>query len=570
MNPDRLLALYDRVADAPDAVSRLRRFVLDLAVRGKLVEQDPADEPAWELLKRITEEKAHLVKSGKVRKQKIVEPLEPEQLFSTPNGWFWVRLHEIGITQTGTSPSSSKPELFGDFIPFVKPADLDGSSINYDGPGLSEEGIGRSRVAPAGSVMMVCIGATLGKVNVTDRQVCFNQQINSLTPHLGGLLTFLSVALKSSDFQTQAWSKAGTGTLPIISKGKWELLPIPLPPLAEQQRIGAKVQELLALCDRLEEARTARESTRDRLTTASLARLSSSDTDNATFRSHARFAIDSLPALTARPDQVKHLRQTIHNLAVRGKLVEQDPTDEPASELLKQTAAEKARLVKAGEIRRPKPVSAVDEPLFELPCRWQWARLSDLSLRLHYGYTASANPKLNDVRLLRITDIQDNGVDWRKVPGCQIDKHSLKNYLLERGDLLIARTGGTIGKTFLISDMPVVSVFASYLIRVQPARSLFDQYIKLFCGSDIYWDQLREGSRGGAQPNVNGKTLGRMFVPVPPLAEQQCIVAKVDELMILCDRLEASLDVTDIARCNLIESILYEAVIPVAETTKGS
>ena len=236
-----------------DRIKGLRQTILNLAVRGKLVEQDPNDEPASELLKRIAAEKARLVKSGKIREPKIVMPLEPEErLFPTPKGWSWVRLREIGITQTGTTPSSSKPELFGNFIPFVKPADLDGPSINYDGPGLSEEGMNHSRVAPAGTVMMVCIGATLGKVNVTDRPVCFNQQINSITPYLGSLFTFLSLALKSSNFQAQAWSKAGVGTLPIVSKGKWEVLPIPLPPLSEQRQIIAKVDELMALCDRLE------------------------------------------------------------------------------------------------------------------------------------------------------------------------------------------------------------------------------------------------------------------------------------------------------------------------------
>ena len=314
----------------------------------------------------------------------------------------------------------------------------------------------------------------------------------------------------------------------------------------------------MALCDRLEEARTAREVTRERLTTACFARLSAPGADAGAFRAHAHFAVDALPALTAQADQIAHLRQTILNLAVRGKLVEQDPSDEPASELLKRIASEKVRLVKAVKIRKPKAVSAVDKPLFELPCGWQWTHLSDLSLRLHYGYTASANPDLNDVRLLRITDIQDNRVNWHRVPGCQIDENNLQNYLLARGDLLIARTGGTIGKTFLVRDIPVVSVFASYLIRIRPARSLFDQYIKLFCESDIYWSQLREGSRGGAQPNVNGKTLGHMHVPIPPFAEQRRIVAKVNELMTLCDRLESNHERANSVRQRLLQSVLWD------------
>jgi type I restriction enzyme, S subunit len=139
------------------------------------------------------------------------------------------------------------------------------------GPGLSETGMKHSRVASAYSVLTVCIGATLGKVNKTTRPVCFNQQINSLTPFMDGLSDYLALALRSSGFQELAWSKAGTGTLPIISKGKWEVLPIPLPPLAEQHRIVAKVDELVALCDRLEASLATAEDTRHHLLDALLA-----------------------------------------------------------------------------------------------------------------------------------------------------------------------------------------------------------------------------------------------------------------------------------------------------------
>jgi type I restriction enzyme, S subunit len=250
----------------PDQIQALRQTILNLAVRGKLVEQDPNDEPAEELLERVAAEKARLEKSGQIRKQKPSAALLPEErFFQKPKGWVWTRLIGIGVTQTGTSPSSSNADLFGDFIPFIKPADLDGDAIDCSGPGLSREGIKHSRIAPANSVMMVCIGATLGKVNVTDRDVCFNQQINSITPYLGGMHGYLCIALKSSDFREAAWARAGTGTLPIISKGKWEVLPIPLPPVAEQRRIVAKVDELMTLCDRMEAALASVDTTRQRL-----------------------------------------------------------------------------------------------------------------------------------------------------------------------------------------------------------------------------------------------------------------------------------------------------------------
>jgi type I restriction enzyme S subunit len=255
----------------PDQIKPLRQTILNLAVRGKLVTQDAADEPAAELLKVLQAKKNRLVKDGAIRKQKVSAALsESEEIFPLPLSWKWTRLLDVGATQTGTSPSSARDELFGDFIPFVKPADLDGPEITYDGFGLSEEGVGHSRVAPANSVMMVCIGGTLGKVNCTSRDVCFNQQINSVTPFIGGLHRYISMALKSSYFQDLAWAKAGIGTLPIISKGKWEVLPIPLPPLAEQHRIVAKVDALMALCDQLEASLTTTATTRSKLLNAVL------------------------------------------------------------------------------------------------------------------------------------------------------------------------------------------------------------------------------------------------------------------------------------------------------------
>lgn len=208
---------------------------------------------------------------GRGRRTIATSKVEPsEEYLDIPQHWIWARIHDLGFTQTGTSPSSANPDLFGDFIPFVKPSDLNGATIFYDGSSLSEQGVSHSRLAPAATVLMVCIGATLGKVNITDRNVCFNQQINSVTPYVPGTSPFLALAMKASGFQQLAWSKAGTGTLPIISKGKWEILPVPVPPLAEQHRIVAKVDALMALCDQLEASIISGEQTRSTLLEAFL------------------------------------------------------------------------------------------------------------------------------------------------------------------------------------------------------------------------------------------------------------------------------------------------------------
>lgn len=242
------------------------------------------------------------------------------------------------------------------------------------------------------------------------------------------------------------------------------------------------------------------------------------------------------------PGAVQHLRSFILDLAVRGKLVEQNHEDEPACELLKHIHAEKMRLAKDGEIGKQQLLPPIEDEELQYPAPpgWSWARLATISRRIHYGFTASANPSLKKVRLLRITDIQNNRVDWASVPGCEISEREVEQYRLVAGDILIARTGGTIGKTFLVSQIPVTAVFASYLIRVQRSPAFYERYLKLFLESPVYWKQLQDGARGGGQPNVNGQTLGRMIVAVPPASEQCLIVAKVDELMALCDRLEAS------------------------------
>ena len=254
-----------------DQVQALRQTILDLAVRGKLVPQDPGDGEGKELLPLLKKARIEWESAGRIRKQQDDRTVDDaERYLDTPKSWTWAKLYEIGQTQTGTSPSSNNADLFGDYIPFIKPGNMGGVEINYDGSGLSKEGIRHSRFVSANSILMVCIGATLGKVNKTTRSICFNQQINSLTVYLDGLADYIVLALKSSDFQELAWSKAGTGTLPIISKGKWEVLPIPLPPLAEQYRIVAKVDELMGLCDRLEASLAIEDDTRCRLLDALL------------------------------------------------------------------------------------------------------------------------------------------------------------------------------------------------------------------------------------------------------------------------------------------------------------
>ncbi|EFB3286635.1 restriction endonuclease subunit S, partial [Escherichia coli] len=254
---------------------------------------------------------------------------------------------------------------------------------------------------------------------------------------------------------------------------------------------------------------------------------------------------------------IKKLRELILELAVRGKLVPQDPNDEPASELLKRIAAEKAELVKQGKIKKQKPLPEIseEEKPFELPEGWEWVRLEDVTDNIHYGYTASADVT-KKVKLLRITDIQDDKVIWRNVPGCEIKDSDIEQYQLQPNDIVIARTGGTVGKSYLVDDLQYISVFASYLIRLKYIKFTNASYTKIFLGSQLYWSQLYNGVTGTGQPNVNGNTLKKMFFPLPPSSEQSKICSRVQTLLSLCDQLEQQSLTSLDAHQQLVETLL--------------
>jgi type I restriction enzyme, S subunit len=266
---------------------------------------------------------------------------------------------------------------------------------------------------------------------------------------------------------------------------------------------------------------------------------------------------DNFELLAEAPNGVPKLRELILQLAVQGKLVPQDLNDEPAAALLQRIDIAK-EVVKEKRIKKADglPPLQIDAFPYSLPKNWEWVYLDRISNLIHYGYTASADESVKDVRLLRITDIQDNKVNWANVPGCKIDEKEIKNYKLDDGDIVIARTGGTIGKSYLVDNLSIRAVFASYLIRVVPSREVLPAYVKLFLESPLYWGQLYEKSMGTGQPNVNGTSLRSLLVPLPPLKEQKRIITKVDELMKLCDALEKRQQKRRETRVHLNSSVL--------------
>ena len=241
----------------------------------------------------------------------------------------------------------------------------------------------------------------------------------------------------------------------------------------------------------------------------------------------------------------KKLRQKILDLAIHGKLVPQDPNDEPASVLLERIKAEKERLIKEGKIKRSKKSAKTsDTPHyenvpFEIPSSWVWATVNDISKSILYGVSESAKSE-GKYKLLRITDIQDNQVDWGTVPFTDFDEDKVSSYILHDGDIVFARTGATVGKSYLIKRLRQNAIYASYLIRVQTFDLILPEYVKLFFESGYYWEQIELGSVGIGQPNVNGTILGNLNIPLPSFAEQKRIVLKIERWFSLIDQIEQS------------------------------
>jgi len=559
MPESRLLELYDRVAEAPDAIDRLRKFVLDLAVRGKLVEQDPADEPAAELLERIAAEKARLLKAGEIRKPRAVPPLDPEDIaYPVPEGWSWTQIARIGVI----SPrNNAEDDQEASFVPM---------------PMISAElGVPHQHeVRRWGEIKKGYTHFAEGDVGLAKITPCFENGKSAVFRNLiGGIGAgttelhivrpifvdpdYVLLFLKSPQFiGTGIPRMTGTAGQKRVPTEYFTSSPFPMPPLPEQHRIVAKVDELMALLDRLETTRTQRETTRHRLTTASLTRLTAPETTEGDFSTHARFALDNLDQLTSRPDQIKDLRQTILNLAVRGKLVEQDPTDEPASDLLKRIAADKnkravsARDRRAGEI---KPLDLTSTP-FDLPPSWVWAAFGDITIsRDGERVPVSKVDRENREKIY----------DYYGASGV-IDK--IDGYLFDKPLLLIGEDGAN-----LLNRSTPIAFIARGKYWVNNHAHLLDglsegylRYLELFINAT----DLKPFVTGTAQPKMNQAKMNSIPVALPPLAEQRRIVAKVDELMALLDRLETTRTRRETGQSQLSKALLTTALAATEHPTR--
>ena len=562
MNAEQLLTHFDRIANAPAAIPRLRRFILDLAVRGKLVPQDPNDEPASELLKRIAAEKLQ----NRKRQKDLSEIENQEELGDMPTNWRMVPLIVLGSWAIGSGfPKNEQGGTDGPYF-FLKVSDMNlprnekyiTTANNY----IDEEAASRmrARIHPPATIIFPKIGGAIA----TNKRRILTQGAAIDNNCLG--ITFSSkidtewayLLLTTLDFTQH---QVGTA-VPALRQGILERLPIGLPPLAEQHRIVAKVNDLMVLCDQLEQTRARRETTRDKLAAASLARLGAPGPDLSAFRDHAAFALDNLAPLTTRPDQIKALRQTILNLAVRGKLVPQDPNDEPASELLKRIAAEKARLEKTGDTRKPKMIpSLTEEDLpFSLPVNWIWTQISEI------GLLSPRNEAPDDVQA-SFVPMPKIAADYGVTCSHEIRKWGdiKKGYThFAEGDVGLAKITPCFqnGKSTVFRNLTGEMGSGTTELHIMRPLLVYSNFIVLFLKCPHFIETGIPKMTGTAgQKRVPTEHFARSPFPLPPLAEQHRIVAKVDELMMLCDQLDENLTARDNACVRLLDTALCEVLL---------
>lgn len=548
-------------------IKKLRELILELAVRGKLVPQNSKDEPITELVKKIRHEKNRLETEGKIKRQLALPAVgEDEKPFDLPLGWGWQKLGNLGYTQTGGTPSKNDNSLFGNDVPFIKPGDIYPNYIDYNNEGLSFKGVeSLGRLANEGSILMVCIG-TIGKCNTINRPCTFNQQINSVSPY-GISSKYLLLALNSKYFQDKAWEQSSSTTIAILNKGKWENIGIPVAPLTEQQRIVAKVDELMVLCDQLEQQQTNTNEAHQTLVDSLLGTLTNAENPAAFEEAWQRIA-NHFDTLLTTEHNIDQLKQTILQLAVMGKLVSQNPDDEPANELLKKIAKEKARLVKEGKIKKQATPSGIirQEKPFELPDGWEFIRLEEISSLITkgsspkwQGVSYTENP--DDVLFVTSENVGSYELllDEKKFVEMKFNEIEPRSILM-KGDYLMNIVGGSIGRTAIYNIDILANINqAVCLIRILPGW-VERNFLLHFFNSSICVSYMFDKQVDNARANLSMGNISKFVIPVPPPAEQHRIVSKIEDLFALCDALKERLRDAQALQNQLAVAVVEQAV----------
>ena len=467
-------------------IKQLRQTILDRAIRGQLVSQDPTDEPASVLLERIRAEKEELIKEKKLKREKREsQPIE-EVPFEIPKGWVWCRLGEIQQVVTGSTPTKKNDEYYGNDYPFYKPTDLDAAYyVMTAQDNLSSLGYGEARKLPEKSILVTCIGATIGKTGLIRREGSCNQQINAILPNSNISPEFSYFVCISSFFQNNIIQNASATTLPILNKSKFEELLFPLPPLAEQHRIVEKIEQLLAIVDTIEQLQEELKS------------------------------------------DVKQAKSQVLSDAIAGKLTHQDPNDEPAEELLKRIGK----------------TTATDIPYEKiLPKGWAWCKLGDISI-------INPKNKLNDeleVSFIPMSLISDafSNAHTSEVKKWKNIKKGYTHFCNE--DIGIAKITPCFEnrKSVIFNNLKNgvgAGTTELYILRSNKTLS-FNKYIFYFVKTQEFINNGIKGFTGAVgQQRISRYFIENALIPLPPLKEQPRIVQKIESYFTFFDAIESNL-----------------------------
>jgi type I restriction enzyme S subunit len=559
-------------------IKKLRELILELAVRGKLVPQDPNDEPASELLKKIEVKKNRLMLESKLKKQKQ-KPLPPiaeeEKPFESPRGWEWVRLGAVTEIVRGiTFPSSEKsriPEIGR--VACLRTTNVQDQIEWDDLLYIGDQYVKREDqyVLKNDIVMSMANSRELvGKVAIIseapDLKTSFGGFLGVIRP-INLNASFVMCLLRvPTNRDLLIGSASQTTNIANISLAKLNPMVFSVPPLAEQNRIAAKVDELMALCDQLvaqTESSIDAHKTLVEVLLATLTDVKDADELNDSWQTISQH-FDVLFTTQASIDQLK---QTILQLAVMGKLVKQDPLDEPASKLLERIATEKQQLIKDGKIKKQKPLPPIsdEEKPFELPVGWGWCRFYELFCNLKYGTSKKSEYKGTGTPILRIPNVVKGFIDSEDLKFTPLTAVEVNDLSLKKDDILIIRSNGStsiVGSSAVVDDAHVGFAYAGYLVRVRlPKNFNNSKFIHLVLKSVLIRSQIENPLRTtSGVKNINSIEISRLILPIIPLEEQNRIVVKVNELMALCDSLKVSLNQAQTTQIHLTDAIVEQAL----------
>lgn len=556
-------------------IKKLRELILELAVRGKLVPQDPNDEPASELLKRIAAEKAELVKQGKIKKQKpLPEISEEEKPFELPVGWEWATLSHLGSFSGGKTPSKMRSEYWGGNIPWVTPKDMKTHLVNTSEDCVTDFAIsdGLAKVSP-GSLLFVARSGILRRkfpVAITSVECTVNQDLKVLAPFIANIENYILLMMNGFErYIIKNLTKVGT-TVESLLFDEFSSHPFMIPPLEEQFRITNKVNELMSLCDQLEQQSLTSLDAHSQLVETLLATLIDSQNAEESAENWARISqhFDTLFTTEASIDTFK---QTILQLAVMGKLVPQDPNDEPASELLKRIEQEKAQLVKEGKIKKQKPLPPVsdDEKPFELPMGWEWCRIGEIIANMDAGWSPACSPEPSPNEdiwgVLKTTAVQS--LEYREQENKTLPNSKLPRpqYEVHDGDILVTRAGpkNRVGVSCLVEKTRSKLMISDKIIRFHLiSDDISAKYISLCLNRGVTADYLEASKSGMAesQMNISQENLRSAPIALPPTAIQLKVISTIEDFFKVCDQLKSRLQSAQQTQLHLADALTDAAL----------